>query len=414
MGTADQLAVDGGTPVRDVKAKPWPQWPASTAEDWSDRVGPAFRDVYLSHVEGLPGPQARAFAGKFAAYCETSHARLVVHGTDAIAAALSATLDLDAWGDGGEVILPNYTFIATASATLDRRCTLAFVDIDPVTFTMDPQAAEAAITPGRTRAIMPVHLGGHPSNMAAINAIAEKHDLVVIEDCAQAHGAVCDGRKVGSIGHAGAFSFQSSKNLTSGEGGVVTTNDAEVYARVAAFMDVGRHPDGARWEYPRIGWNYRPSEYLAALLSVRLDDLDAQNEHRARMAACLSEYLAEVPGVTPPEHASWCTRHAYHLYSMLVDPEAFGGRSREAIVEALCAEGVPCLDGYTTPLSEQPALQWLRKKYPEAMRVLPCPNTEYVCERTVWLVHQMLLGDEADMQTVAEAFAKVQKAFRGS
>jgi dTDP-4-amino-4,6-dideoxygalactose transaminase len=409
--TTGELAINGGPPVRDVNRAPWPVWPLRSEREWSQRIEPALRAVYMSGVEGLPEPQCKAFARRLAEYCGARYGRMLVHGTDAIAAALSATLDLDAWGDGGEVILPDYTFIASASATLDRRCTLAFVDIDPHTFTIDPVAIEQAIRPGRTRAIMPVHLGGHPADMDAINDIATRHGLVVLEDCAQAHGAEYKGRRVGSIGHAGAFSFQSSKNLTAGEGGAVTTNDPEVDARVAAFMDVGRHPTGERWEYPRLGWNYRPSEYLAALLSVRLDDLEAQTQHRARMAAYLSGQLEGIPGLTPPRTAEWCTRHAYHLYSMLIDPRHFGGQPRRRIVEAVCAEGVPCLEGYTTPLSEQPALRHLREKYPQTIRVLPSPNVADVSARSVWLVQQMLLAEEPDMDDVARAFRKVQKAF---
>jgi dTDP-4-amino-4,6-dideoxygalactose transaminase len=410
MSLADQLAMTGGVPVRNLKRKPWPKWPQPSDEEWSGHIEPALRSVYMSGIEGLPNPVSQEFNRRFAAYCGTQYARLLPHGTDAICAALAATLDLDGWGEAGEVIVPNYTFIATASAAIERRCTLAFVDIDPVTLTMDPKALEAAIVPGRTRAIMPVHLAGHPANMAAIKAIAAKDNLVVIEDCAQAHGAICDGKMVGSIGHAGAFSFQSTKNLTSGEGGAVTTDDAGADARVVAFMDVGRDPAAGRWEYPRLGWNYRPSEYLAALLTVRLEDLETQTQHREHMARFLSQRLAQVPGVTPPWHAPWCTRHAYHLYSILLDLDQFGHRSRDEVVEALCNEGIPCLAGYTAPLAETPALKKLRDRYPETMRVLPCPNAEHVCGRSIWLTQQMLLAGEEDMLDIADAVAKVQQA----
>jgi dTDP-4-amino-4,6-dideoxygalactose transaminase len=406
---SERLAVKGGTPVRDIASRPWPRWPCVSEEEWVQKVEPALRRVYLSGVEGLPGPAAQAFASRFAAYCGTKYGRLLVHGTDAIAAALAATLGLDAWGEGGEVILPNYTFIASASATLDRRCTLAFVDIDPETFTLDPKAVEDAVVPGKTRAIMPVHLGGHPADMASINAIAERHGLVVIEDCAQAHGARYNERPVGSIGHVGAFSFQSTKNLTSGEGGAVTTNDPQIDAGVLAFMDVGRDATKGRWEYPRLGWNYRPSEYLAALLSVRLDVLDEQTEHRARMAAILSRELAGIPGVRPPAQASWCSRHACHLYCIMIEPDAFGGRPRDAIVEALTAEGVPALAGYTMLLSDTPAIAQLAEAYPQTVRTLPCPNTQDVCARSIWLTQDKLLAGEDDMADIVEAVAKVQR-----
>lgn len=413
MSQSERLALNGGQPTRNENDRPWPQWPIRSMEEWTQRIEPALREVYLSGVEGLPEPRSEAFGHRLAEFCGAKYGRMLVHGTDAIAAALAAALDLDAWGPGGEVILPNYTFIASASAAIDRRCTLAFVDIDPTTFTIDPEAAEAAVRPGITRAIMPVHLAGHPADMGAINAIAAKYNLVVVEDCAQAHAAEYDRRRVGSIGHVGAFSFQSTKNLTSGEGGAVITNDPEIDARVVAFMNVGRHPTGGRWEYPRLGWNYRPSEYLAALLTVRLADLEAQTLHREKMAGYLSRRLAEIPGVVPPRTAPWCTRHAYHLYAALVDPAQFGHAPRKHIVDALTAEGVPAMEGYTTPLSEQPALQYLREKHPEAIRVLPCPNTQYACDHSVWFAQSMLLGDTRDMDDIARAFAKVQRILAG-
>jgi len=414
VSNADKLAIYGGVPVRDLKRNPWPAWPQPSEQEWRTRLEPRLREVYLSAVEGLPGPTAKAFAQRFAEYCGTRYARLLPHGTDAIAAAVAAVLDLDGLADGGEVIIPNYTFIATASAPLDRRCTLAMVDIDPQSFTMDPQAFEAAIRPGRTQAVLPVHLLGHPANMPEITRIASRHGLAVIEDCAQAHGATCDGRPVGSLGDVGAFSFQSSKNLTCGEGGAVTTDNAEIDARIAAFMDVGRKPAGARWEYPRLGWNYRPSEYLAALLLERLEDLEAQTQRRSANARYLAEQLGQIPGVTPPRLMPWATRHAYHLYGMLVDVEWFGRHDRAQIVRALTAEGVPCSEGYTTPLSEQPALAHLRDKYPDAIRVCDCPNARWVCQRSVWLAQSMLLGDRQDMDDIVEAVAKVQRALAAS
>ena len=135
------------------------------------------------------------------------------------------------------------------------------------------------------------------------------------------------------------------------------TNNEDIYHRVAAFMNVGRDPAGARWEYPRIGWNYRPSEYLAALLSVRLEKLEAQIEHRNRMADVLDTRLDAVPGITPAKKAEWCTRHGRHLYTMRYDASCFGGRSREDACKALQAEGIFCFPGYPHPLSESPGLQ---------------------------------------------------------
>ncbi len=410
-GIGSKLAIDGGTPVRDVQRHPWPRWPVVSEQQWAEQVEPAMRAVYLSRTEGLGGTRSQQFARDFARFCQARHCRLLPHGTDAIMAALVATLELENWGPGGEVIVPNYTYIATASAALHQRMSVALVDIDPVSFTISPEAIEQAVRPGITRAILPVHLGGHPAEMDAINAIARKHGLKVIEDCAQAHGAQYRGRSVGALGDAGAFSFQSSKNLSSGEGGAVVTDDEGIDGRIHAVMNSGRAPGGARWEYPRLGYNFRPSEYVAALLSVRLEQLEKEASHRQRMARFLSKQLSQVKGVEPPVEAEGCTRHAYHLYAMLVDLDSFGGRDREAILAALHAEGIPCYAGYTHPLAETRGLQTLAEQFPESVRVLPSPITTDVCRRSIWLLQEILLADERDMLQVVEAFAKVQRAF---
>jgi dTDP-4-amino-4,6-dideoxygalactose transaminase len=336
---------------------------------------------------------------------------MVTSGTAAVAAALAAVLDLHSGDETGEVILPNYTFVATASAAVDRGAQVTFVDIDPDTFTMDPASFEAAIVPGRTRAVMPVHILGHPADMARINAVANAHGIKVIEDAAQAHGAECDLGRTGALGEAAAFSFQSSKNLTCGEGGLVTTDSREIIDRVVAFMDVGRDPKGYRWDYPRLGWNYRPSEYLAAILNVRLDDLEEQIARRSRMAAVLDDRLGAIPGVKPPVKGRWCRRHAYHLYAVGLDPAAFGGRSRDEIVAAVNAEGVPCSAGYREPLSDSPAMREHLRRCPGSVRVMPCPNTRYACDHSLWFGQNMLLADERDMDDIVNAIAKVQRAF---
>ncbi|MDA1193134.1 MAG: DegT/DnrJ/EryC1/StrS family aminotransferase, partial [Candidatus Poribacteria bacterium] len=355
--------------------------------------------------------QAKRFGASFAEYCGAEHGVMMPHGTDSIMAALTGVLDLDGFEDAGEVIMPNYTFIATASAALDRRFTIAFVDIDPDTFTLLPEAVEAAITE-RTRAILPVHIGGHPADMDALRAIATKHGLKLVEDCAQAHGAQVNGARVGSLGDAAAFSFQSSKNLTSGEGGAVTTNDKDVRDRVIAFMDVGRHPDGGRWEYPRMGWNYRPSEYLAALLNVRLRLLEDETLRRNENGDYVRKFLNDMSGITPPRIAPYCSMHGYHLYMMKYDADGFGGHSRGEFLAALNKEGVPCTSGYGQVLSEHEGLKRLASKYPHLMRTLPCPNVEKVCAESVWFYQNQLLGTRDDMNDIVESIAKIQKAFR--
>ena len=407
---SNQLAILGGTPVRNIQTHPWSSWPVRTSDEWESKIEPLLRDVYMSGNEGSGGAMIPRFCEQYAHYFGTNYALFMPHGTDSISAALAGALDLDGFSDGGEVIVPNYTFVATASAVLERRCTVAFVDVCPETFTIDPDAVAAVIRP-ETRAILPVHLGGHPVDMGALQEIAQRHQLVIIEDCAQAHGAEYQTKKVGSLSDVGAFSFQASKNLTSGEGGMVTTNDKDIHDRVCAFMNVGRAPGGARWEYPRLGWNYRPSEYLAAILLVRLELLEEQTDLRNRNAAYLSNALEAIPGITPPKLAPWVTKHGYHLYCMKYNPEGFGGKSRQEFVNALSAEGIPCSIGYRSPLSQEPGMAHVAKKYPHLIRSLPCPNAELVCEQSVWLFQNLLLGSESDMDQVVEAISKIHRAW---
>ncbi|MBK36292.1 MAG: aminotransferase DegT [Gemmatimonadetes bacterium] len=403
------LAIDGGTPVR-ATDQSWASWPDNSEAEWESDIEPALRDVYLSRTEGLPATQCESFGSAFAAYCDGRYGVIMPHGTDAISAALAGALDLDGIGEGGEVIIPNYTFIATASAPISVRCSLALVDIDAESFTILPEAIESAVT-DRTRAIIPVHLGGHPADMNAINAIAEKHDLMVIEDCAQAHGAEYRGKKVGALGHVGAFSFQSSKNLTAGEAGCLITNNVDVRDRAYAFKDVGRRPGGERWEYPRLGWNYRTSEYLAAILLKRLPLLESQIQRRNENAARLTRSLDEIEGITPPQLKDYVTQHGYHLYMMQYEPSAFGGKSRDEFLEALRGEGIASSPGYQRPLTDEGALKTVAERYPDMVRRLPCPNVEQASAHSIWLYQYMLLGESEDLNDVVEAIQKIKVAF---
>lgn len=407
---SDQLALEGGTPIRDAEKKPWPVWPVNTEKEWDDEIAPLLKDVYLSKNEGLPAPMGAKFGQAFAAYCDTAYGVMMPSGTTAIAAGVAAALDLDGLTDAGEIIIPNYTFIASASAPLSVRCSLALVDVDPVSFTMSAEAVEAAIT-DQTVAILPVHLGGHPADMDGINAIAKKHGLKVIEDCAQAHGAEHKGKKVGSLGHVGAFSFQSSKNLTSGEGGCLLTNDKDIRDRAWAFRDVGRKPGGERWEYPRLGWNYRTSEYLAAILLSRLTQVENQTDLRNENAAYLSKGIEEIGGIIPPQWRPWVTQHGYHLYMMLYNSEAFGGKSRDEFIQALRAEGIPCTPGYQRPLTDEGGIKTVAEKHPNLIRRLPCPNVEQTCQNSVWFTQNLLLAPREEMDDILNAISKIKNAF---
>ncbi|UCD27876.1 MAG: DegT/DnrJ/EryC1/StrS family aminotransferase [Planctomycetota bacterium] len=404
-----KLALDGGTPVHDSRQRPWPKWPPVTKENLQVQER-SFREVYLSATEGIPQPRGRQFARQYCKYLGVSHGLLTTSGTSALKLALCAVTDSDGLGYNGECIVPNYTFIASAHAAWEMSFSVRFVDVEPESACLNPDALEAAITP-KTRVIMPVDILGYPADMDRILAVARKHNLKVVADVCQAHGACYKGKKCGSMGDAGCFSFQSTKNLTCGEGGFVATNSADVYNRAYTLHNVGRPPSGVSFDGPRAGYNYRPSEYLAVLLENRLKELDAQCERRNRAARYLNNELNGITGIRPAKVAYYVTNHAWHLYPMRYIPSAFGGRSRDEFIRALQAEGIPCSPGYTDLQSRHPVTQAVKKRHPELVAENPCPNTERICAESIWLSQQILLADEQDLTDIPEAIRKIQKAF---
>ncbi len=404
------LAIAGGTPVRDIRLRPWPPDHGASLREWVFRVEPAFRHVFLSGAEGLPQARQKRFAEQWAEFCHCRHALLLPHGTDALRIALAAVLDHDGLGYGGEVIVPNLSFIASATAPLDRRFGIALVDVDPGTLNLDPRRVEEAIVPGRTRAILPVHQFGQPADMTALRALAQAHGLALIEDAAQAHGAEWDTGPVGSLGDAAAFSFQSAKNLSAGEGGMLTTNDTAVFKRAHAIHNAGRAPElGARWEHPSLGWNIRGTEYQAALLMHRFAQFPAQQTTRAHNFTALRALLADVRCVRPLETHLSVRRHGMYMFVMRYDA-AIGGRPIEGFLEAVRAEGAPLHRGYASTISSQPVMQSLMQKRPDYVRALPTPVADQAATEIVYLASSLFLGSEADMADVAHAIRKVERA----
>ncbi|WP_407118064.1 DegT/DnrJ/EryC1/StrS family aminotransferase [Bradyrhizobium sp. LMG 9283] len=253
------------------------------------------------------GPEVTAFEGRFAEYCRTAHCRAVNSGTSALHLALLAA----GVRPGDEVITVSLTFVATTAAILYSGAKPVFVDVDPVTWTMDPGLVEAAITP-RTKAILPVHLHGLMANMDPIMEIARRHGLVVIEDAAQAHGAEYRGRRAGSIGDLGCFSFYPGKNLGAcGEGGAVVTDRPEFARRVSLLRDWGQE---AKYDHVIAGYNYRMDEIQSAILSVKLDYIEHWTEARRSLAERYDALLSDLPFARPqpPRHS----RHVYHVYAV--------------------------------------------------------------------------------------------------
>jgi len=404
-----KLAMDGGSPVHDSKARHWPRWPEVSEKSWETQAR-HWREVYLSATEGLPQPRGRQFAEAFCDYLGAKHGLLTTSGTSALKLGLAAVTDTDGLGQNGECIVPNYTFIASAHAAWEMGFSVRFVDIDPESACLCPKALEAAITP-KTRVIMPVHILGYPADMEAILDVARNHNLPVVEDACQAHGASCRGRKCGSIGDAGCFSFQSSKNLTCGEGGFIATPSIDTYKLLYALHSVGRPPPGMSFDEPRAGYSYRPSEYLAVLLENRLKELDAQCERRNNAARYLTNELKGITGVRPAEVKEYVTNHAYHLFPMRYTPSAFGGRPRAEFLKAMNAEGIPCSAGYSDLLSNHSMTNAVRKRHPELVAEEPSPNTRRVCDESFWLFQSILLADERDLADIPEAIRKIQTAF---
>lgn len=396
------LALLGGTPVR---TRPFPSWPIHDDAD-NARVSRALRSGKWGRLQG---DEVAEFEQRFAAMHGCAHAIAVVNGTVSLRIALiAAGLQAE-----DEVIVPTYTFLSTATAVVEANLVPVFVDVDLETFNIDPAAVEAAITP-RTRAIIPVHFAGQPADMDAILAVAERHGLFVLEDAAHAHGASYRGRPAGSIGHAGSFSFQSSKNLTCGEGGIIVTNDEALAESCRSIHNCGRIPGGVWYEHHVISANYRLGELQGALLNSQLDRLEDQTATRDANGRALARRLSALPGLHPQRRPETCTRHSQHLFMLRIDAAAFGA-PRATVLDALRAEGIPCSSGYGYPLPDQPLFR--NKAFgpylPQARERLDftqvsCPNSQLICrEQGIWLDQSMMLGTDADIDDIADAFEKV-------
>ncbi len=398
------LALAGGTPVRTAL---FPRWP-----DFDERE----RALLLEALEarswgGYPFPNAMAdrFATAFAAAHDARYAFAVANGTVAIEIGLVAA----GLQPGDEVIVPAYTFEASAAPVLRLGAVPVFVDVLPDSYCIDPAAAEAAITP-RTRAILPVHLAMCMADMDAMAALAGKHGLRVVEDCAHAHGAKWKARGAGSLGQAGAFSLQTSKLLTAGEGGVVTTSDDEVAERAESYANCGRASRTDRFGHRLLGYNYRLTEFQAAVLLGQLEKLPAQTALRARRAERLSKGLSGIPGLSLLHPDPRQTTQAFYHYVFKYDAAAFGGASRDRFVAALEAEGIPCDGLFYEPIYRSTLFDVDPADFPALGGRLPweatrCPVAERAAfEESVWLHHRILLGTEKDVDSVLEAVAKIR------
>jgi len=419
------LAIFGGTPER---SKPFPSWPVFDDSEEKAllevlRSGNWWRYSHGQAVEatapeaGQPSSKVAEFQAAFAHFQGAKYGIACANGSAALEVALKAL----GVGPGDEVIVPPYTFIATATAPLAVNAVPIFADIDYDTFNLAPERVEEAVTP-RTKAIIPVHFAGQAADMEAFLDIAQRHNLVVLEDAAHAHGAAWKGRGLGSIGQAGTFSFQASKNLTAGEGGLIITNNRDLAELCESYIWGGRKIGRPWYEHHRLGWNYRMTEFQGAILSQQLKRLAGQNARREENASDLDARLSTLPGIRPLRVQPFATGHSHHLYIFRFDEAEFGV-SRADFLAALQAEGIPCLAGYAHPLYKNP--MFLRQDfYPRGCPVTCghygraidyasfealCPNAERACREAVWLEHRLLLAGREDMDNIVRAIEKIHE-----
>jgi L-glutamine:2-deoxy-scyllo-inosose/3-amino-2,3-dideoxy-scyllo-inosose aminotransferase len=406
-----ELAILGGSKTR---TEPYPDWPV-----WDERDIQAVTEVVRSGRWGgypYPGPKTAELAKKFAELQGGGYAVPMINGTVTMEVALRAAGI--GWGD--EVIVPAYTFQATASAPMAAGAIPVIVDVEPNTYCLDPKAAAKAITP-KTRAIIPVHLGSNMADMDAIMELAEMRNLIVIEDCAHAHGAKWRGKGAGTIGHFGSFSLQSSKTLTSGEGGILLCRTPEFAALAASVIDCGRpHALGGGGEdsngLAMQGGNFRLSELQAALALVGIERFPAQAKQREEMAAYMDESLSEIPGVRVLKHDERHTTRSFYRYIFAIDPKEFGVE-HDVLCGALDAEGIDCWVGYEAMhnyelFQPQKSNLAVPMAFPEYFNFknMNLPEATRACEHeAVWLDENIFRAGPKGVDDAVAAIKKVQR-----
>ena len=399
-----ELALLGG---KKAKTKPFPLWP-----QFDEAERKALNQVLESRVWWrTPGTRTLEFEQAFARFHGARHGIAVTNGT----AALEVTMAALGIGAGDEVIVPDFTFVATASAVLFANALPVLVDVRPDTYGIDPELAEAAITP-RTKAIIAVHMGGHPADLDALTDLARRKNIALIEDSSHAHGSEWRGKRIGTYGVAGTFSFQASKLMTAGEGGMITSNDDTFERNARSVHDCGRMP--GEWFYSHFvyGSNYRLSEWQGAVLMAQLGRLDGQTRRRHQNSRVLDRELSKIPGITPQKLDERCTRNGQYAYIFHVDKNEFAGISTDRFIEAMNEEGIPNQASYP-PLHELPmfrndeyrkCLSGAQAKEDHAFLKDSFPNTERAAWETVWIPQPALLGDDEDMHEIIAAIGKIQ------
>ncbi|UCH61658.1 MAG: DegT/DnrJ/EryC1/StrS family aminotransferase [Fidelibacterota bacterium] len=412
-----QLAFHGGKPIRTRAFVEWPQFDENELKNLERVI--RSRTWFAGMRGSDPGTRTAVFEEKFATYHDAQHGIACANGSAAIEIALRAA----GIGAGDEVIVPALTFIATLSAVLQVNAIPVLVDTVYNTQCIDPEGIEKVIT-DRTKAIIPVHYGGHVCDMDRIVDLARKHNLVIIEDAAHAHGAVYKGRKVGALGDMATFSFQESKTMTSGEGGMITTNTSDLAERCIQYRSCGRHEGESWYIHHVLPLNYRLAEVLSAILLAQLERLDDQLKTKQASAGYLAEKFDTIEGINPVPGDGQTDVNGYYWYLLQYNPSEFAGISRDRFVEALNAEGIPSHIGYPWPLSRNPMFESIQEgargcpytcPYYEGkvdIRKKNFPVAERICQETVVIPHQVLLSPKSDLDYIIAAIKKIQAQAR--
>jgi dTDP-4-amino-4,6-dideoxygalactose transaminase len=403
-----KLAISGGVPVRKEPISSWPIFD----EKEKKYLLKALENGQWGKTSGKLNEE---FEKKYSAFQNAKHTITVCNGTVALRIALYAA----GVGPGDEVIIPSYTFVATATAVIEANAVPVFVDIDEDTFNISPESIEKAITE-KTKAIMPVHFAGAPCNMIRIMDIAKRHNLKVIEDAAQAQGSSWNGKRVGTFGDAGTFSFQLSKNMTSGEGGAIVTDDDLMEEKMRSFHNCGRKIGNPWYLHFGMGGNFRLSEFQAAILLAQLGREEKNLAKRQANAEYLTELLKQIDGIEPVIYPNEA-KSSYYLYAAKYKKEFFNNVPKKKFIEALNAEGISALEGYPFPLYRQPLFiekNFWPKGCPGACSLyaknidytkLFHPASEKICDIGFWLPNLVLHGTKRDVESIAKAIKKIQE-----
>jgi len=404
-----KLAINGGSPVR---TQPFPDRPlyderelaalkeALESRRWTSAPYIFRGDMSLSKVCQLEE--------QYAAFHDSKFGIATGSGTDALQIAYAAA----GLGPGGEAIMPPNTFIATATPALQLGAVPVFADVHPETLCIDPEAVEAAIT-DRTRLIVPLHSGGYPADMDRIMDIARAHDLKVVADACHAHGTEWRGKKVAALSDLSAFSFQQDKQITAGEGGITTTNDQELYEQCYILHNDGRGLGEQGGLFVGQGWNFRMSEFQAAVLLVQLGRLDELLAHKNRNARMLGQGLAEIGGVSWPREDERITCQSYVYPRLRYHSDAFNGLPAQRFAEALTAEGISCGARGGRLLYRHPLFAESRFRFQSSKRVdytqVRCPNAESAAGHWLGFPQEVMLASEHAMHDFIAAVAKIKE-----